>query len=92
MSKVGHWSVTDVQLAGTAADMKTQTAAKSGRVTVAQLASAFTFWLKSATLSVMQAEYCATVAEQFAVTLEQLATAGPPCRQVFSWLVQFFCS
>jgi hypothetical protein len=92
MSKVGHWSVTVVQLAGSAADMKTQTAAKSDRVTVAQLARALTCWLKSAALSAMQAKYCATVAPQFAVMLVQLATAGPPCRQVASCLEQFFCS
>jgi hypothetical protein len=92
MSKVGHWSVTDVQLAGSAASMKAQTASRSGRVTVAQLASASTFWLKSATLSVMQAKYWATVAAQFAVMSVQLAMAGPPCRQADSRFVQFFCS
>ena len=92
MSKVGHWSVPSVQLAGRSAVMKTQTAAKSGRVTVAQLASVLTCWLKSATLSAMQAKYCATVALQFAAILVQLATAGPPCRQEASWLEQFFCS
>ena len=57
MSKVWHLSVTGVQLAGSAPVMKSQTAAKSGRVTVAQLGSAFTCWLKAATLSVIQAEY-----------------------------------
>jgi hypothetical protein len=92
MSKVGHWSVTRVQLAGSAADMNVQIVAKSVRVTVAQLASALTCWLKSETLSAMQALYCATVALQSAVMLVQLATAGPPCRQVASWLEQFFCS
>jgi hypothetical protein len=92
MSKVGHWSVTSVQLAGSAADMNVQTAAKSGSVTVAQLASPLTCWLKSATLSAMQALYCATVALQFAVMLVQLATAGPPCKQEASWPAQFFCS
>jgi hypothetical protein len=92
MSKVGHSPVTSVQLAGRSAVMKSQTEARSGRVTVAQLASALTCWLKSAALSVMQVKYCATVALQFAVMLVQLATAGPPCRQVDSWVVQFFCS
>jgi hypothetical protein len=92
MSKVGHWSVTNVQLAGSVADMKAQTAAKSAFVTVAQLASALTCWLKSAALAAMQAKYCATVASQFAVMLVQLATAGPPFRQEASWVEQFCCS
>jgi hypothetical protein len=92
MSKVGHLSVTDVQLAGLSPVMKSQTAAKSDSVTVAQLASAPTFSLKRVTVSVMQVKYCATVALQFAEMLVQLATAEPPCRQVASWPEQFCCS
>jgi hypothetical protein len=42
MSKVAHKSVTNAQLAGSAADMNVQTASRSGMVTVAQLASALT--------------------------------------------------
>jgi hypothetical protein len=93
MFKVGHTaSVIDVQLAGRSAVIKSQTAAKSGSVTVAQLASVPTCWLKLATLSVMQVRYCATVALHFADTLVQLATAEPPCRQAASWTAQFFRS
>jgi hypothetical protein len=90
MSKVGHLSVTDMQLAGRSPVMKAHTASKSGCVTVAQLASALTFWLKSATLSVTQTVYSATVAVQFAAMLVQLAMAGPLCRHAASLLEQFF--
>jgi hypothetical protein len=92
MSKVGHRLVTDVQLAGSAAVMKFQIDSESSSVTVAQLASVPTCWLKLAALSVMQVKYCATVALHFAEMLVQLATAGPLCKQAASWLAQLFCS
>ena len=53
-----------VQLAGGAAPEKSQTAAKSARVTVAQLASPLTVWEKAAAWSAMHVEYSATVAVQ----------------------------
>jgi len=58
--------MTDMQLAGGSAVVKFQTASRSAIVTVAQLANSATLWFRASVLSTMQAEYCATVAVQFA--------------------------
>ena len=58
-------------------------------MTVAQPGSALTALLKAAALSLMQAEYCDTVAVQVAGMALQLAVAGPAVRQGVSWLLQF---
>ena len=85
-------SVTDVQLAGGSAVTKAQTASRSDILTVAQAARRLTPSLKAAVLSMMQAEYCDTVAVQVAGMAAQLGVAGPASRHVLSWLLQFSCS
>jgi hypothetical protein len=92
MSRVAQMSVTVVQLAGGLAVTKLQIAAKSASVTVAQPASPFTPSLKAEASSVMQVEYCATVAVQPAGMALQLAMAELAFRHALCWLAQFCCN
>lgn len=59
---------------------------------MAQPGSAPTALLKAAALSVMQVEYCDTVAVQVGGMAVQLAVTGPAVRQGLSWLLQFSCN
>jgi hypothetical protein len=61
-------------------------------VTLAQAGSALTASLKAAARSVMQAEYCDTVAVQFERMALQVAVAGLAVMQGVSWLLQFVCN
>ena len=80
------------QLAGKSALEKAQTASKSARVTVAQLARPLTVCAKTVAWSAMQVEYSATVAVHGEGRALQLGVAEPACMQAVSWLAQFACN
>src|SRR6266567_1412640 len=88
--------MSEAQLAGGEPPVcASKTADVPALVSVLQLGSPVTVWVKAVASSLMQAEYCATVAVQLAGRSLQpgLVNAPPsPLRQALSWLVQFCCS
>jgi hypothetical protein len=84
------------QLSGEVGAMTSQTADMLALVAVAQLGRPLMPWMKIATSSLMQAEYCVTVAVQVEGSalqpgLSAEPTPEPACVQAVSWSVQICC-